>query len=179
MSVLKFRDSVTNEWKEITTIMGPAGPQGEQGKKGDTGEVGPQGPKGDAYVLTEEDKIEIAGMIKFEDASTPKWNWIDSTGDFGTMYVSESGYSQYIIVGYWDSTENMVSYPINMSYSNYFYEESGTKYYVNEPYLAEQHLRSRRIYFENQSGQYLYFTDEDGNNMGSQGFSFLGYYYYG
>lgn len=72
MSVLRFKDPATNEWKEITTIMGPAGPQGPkgedggikfeeltdaqkeelrgpqgiQGPKGETGDVGPAGPDG-------------------------------------------------------------------------------------------------------------------------------------
>ena len=54
MSVLRFRDPATNEWKEITTIMGPAGPQGPKGDKGDQGQD---------YVLTEADKQEIAEMI--------------------------------------------------------------------------------------------------------------------
>lgn len=45
---------------------GPAGPRGEQGPKGDTGATGATGPKGDPgedYVLTAEDKAEIAGMV--------------------------------------------------------------------------------------------------------------------
>lgn len=72
MSVLRFRDPETNEWKEITTIMGPAGPQGPkgedggivfeeltaeqkeelrgpqgiQGPQGETGPAGPIGPQG-------------------------------------------------------------------------------------------------------------------------------------
>lgn len=51
--------------------MGPAGKDGtvtfeeltEEQKaslKGEPGEVGPAGPKGDSYILTEEDKNEIA-----------------------------------------------------------------------------------------------------------------------
>lgn len=93
MSVLRFRDPATNEWKEITTIMGPAGPQGPkgedggikfeeltdeqkeqlrgpQGVPGPTGPQGEQGPKGETgpagqdYVLTEADKQEIAGMVE-------------------------------------------------------------------------------------------------------------------
>ena len=53
MSVLRFKDPATNEWKEITTIMGPAGPQGPKGEVGPQGPIGPQGiqgeqgPKGD------------------------------------------------------------------------------------------------------------------------------------
>jgi hypothetical protein len=38
MSVLKFKDTTTNEWKEIITIAGPAGPQGEPGPEGPAGE---------------------------------------------------------------------------------------------------------------------------------------------
>lgn len=46
--------------------VGETGPQGEQGPKGDTGAIGPegpqgpQGPAGDDYVLTEQDKEDIA-----------------------------------------------------------------------------------------------------------------------
>ena len=48
---------------------GEQGPQGEQGPKGDTGATGPQGPKGekgdagDDYVLTAQDKIDIANIV--------------------------------------------------------------------------------------------------------------------
>jgi hypothetical protein len=45
MSVLRFKDPQTNEWIEITTIMGPPGPRG---------------PQGESYILTEADKAEIA-----------------------------------------------------------------------------------------------------------------------
>lgn len=90
MSVLRFKDPATGEWKEITTIMGPPGPKGddgtlvfeelteeqreqlrgpkgEDGAKGDQGEVGPQGPAGQDgkdYVLTDADKQEIAGLVE-------------------------------------------------------------------------------------------------------------------
>lgn len=69
MSVLRFKDPATNEWKEIITIQGPPGekgadgtmtfedlteeqreqlrgPQGIQGPQGDIGPVGPEGPQG-------------------------------------------------------------------------------------------------------------------------------------
>lgn len=45
---------------------GAQGIQGPKGDKGDTGETGPKGDKGDPgddYVLTSEDKAEIAGMV--------------------------------------------------------------------------------------------------------------------
>ena len=85
MSVLRFKDPATNEWKEITTIMGPAGPQGpkgEVGPQGPTGPQGPQGPKGDQgpegpaganYVLTQDDKTEIAGMVDLTGLATEEY----------------------------------------------------------------------------------------------------------
>lgn len=48
MSVLRFKDPQTNEWIEITTIMGPPGPRGLQGE---------------SYILTDTDKAEIAEMV--------------------------------------------------------------------------------------------------------------------
>ena len=94
MSVLRFKDPATNKWKEITTIMGPAGPQGPQGEAGPQGpqgeagpqgiqgEQGPQGPKGDQgpegpaganYVLTQDDKTEIAGMVDLTGLATEEY----------------------------------------------------------------------------------------------------------
>jgi hypothetical protein len=42
------------------------GDKGDKGETGDTGDIGPQGPrgeKGDAYVLTEQDKSDIASLV--------------------------------------------------------------------------------------------------------------------
>ena len=61
------------EW--LASLQGATGPQGEQGIQGQTGPQGPkgeqgiqgiQGPKGDPgddYILTEQDKQEIAGLV--------------------------------------------------------------------------------------------------------------------
>ena len=63
---------------------GAQGPQGIQGPKGDTGEQGPQGEKGekgdtgDDYVLTQEDRVEIAGMV---DKETLGLDNVDNTSD--------------------------------------------------------------------------------------------------
>ena len=52
-----------------TGPVGPMGPQGDRGPKGDTGETGPQGLKGDKgdpgddYILTQQDKEDIAGLV--------------------------------------------------------------------------------------------------------------------
>lgn len=42
---------------------GPAGATGEQGPKGETGAQGPKGDPGDDYVLTTQDKEDIAGLV--------------------------------------------------------------------------------------------------------------------
>lgn len=54
MSVLKFKDPITKEWREITTIMGKDGAPGKDGKDGKDGEN---------YVLTQADKAEIAQLV--------------------------------------------------------------------------------------------------------------------
>lgn len=102
MSVLKFRDPATNEWKEITTIMGPAGPQGPKGEdggikfeeltdeqkeqlrgpqgiQGPKGETGETGPAGADYVLTEADKQEIAGMVEVTGESVDLTDYYTKT----------------------------------------------------------------------------------------------------
>lgn len=66
MSVLKFKDPITNEWKGITTIKGDPGEKGDPGYtpiKGVDyfdGEPGQPGEPGSDYVLTDEDKMDIA-----------------------------------------------------------------------------------------------------------------------
>lgn len=57
--------------KGDTGEQGIQGIQGEKGDKGDTGSTGPQGPKGDDYVLTSQDKQDIANIIL---ADLPTWN---------------------------------------------------------------------------------------------------------
>ena len=57
MSVLKFKDPATNEWKEITTIMGPAGPQGPQGI---------QGPKGEGADIVRLTNVDVPTQEQWE-----------------------------------------------------------------------------------------------------------------
>ncbi len=69
-------EDLTAEQKEqlrgpqgIQGPIGPAGPQGNtgpQGPAGPKGDVGPTGPKGDAYVLTNADKQEIADLVEVD-----------------------------------------------------------------------------------------------------------------
>ena len=81
MSVLRFKDPATNEWKEITTIMGPAGPQGPKGEDGGVkfeeltdeqkeqlrGPAGHTPVKGTDY-FTEADKTELVADVKAQIA---------------------------------------------------------------------------------------------------------------
>lgn len=58
MSVVKYRNSLTDEWQDLAIIkgekgdtgpqgpIGPQGPQGLKGDKGDKGDTGPMGPQG-------------------------------------------------------------------------------------------------------------------------------------
>ena len=68
---MTFEDLTEEQKASLKGDKGDQGPQGEigpQGPKGDTGEQGPQGiqgPQGDPgtnYVLTDEDKAEIAQL---------------------------------------------------------------------------------------------------------------------
>ena len=71
-------------------IQGPKGDPGEKGEKGDTGEQGPKGDKGDPgedgsdYILTDEDRAEIAAqnldllistLCTGENTTKLFWNW--------------------------------------------------------------------------------------------------------
>ena len=67
---ITFTDSNGNTFTTTgASVIGPQGPQGAQGAtgpqgpKGDTGATGPQGPQGDDYVLTNQDKTDIANIV--------------------------------------------------------------------------------------------------------------------
>lgn len=53
-----------------TGATGPQGPAGETGPQGPAGGTGPQGPAGDDYVLTNQDKQDIADIVI---ADLPVW----------------------------------------------------------------------------------------------------------
>jgi hypothetical protein len=48
MEVLKYRKDANSPWQDIVAIVGPKGPAGTDGKD---------------YILTEEDKINIAELV--------------------------------------------------------------------------------------------------------------------
>ena len=84
MSVIKYRNNLTDKWQDLTIIkgekgdigpVGPQGPQGATGLKGDTGprgEAGPQGPagpegrtptKGVDYWTTEDQQAIVTAVL--------------------------------------------------------------------------------------------------------------------
>lgn len=67
MAILKIKDADGNV-QEILAI------KGEKGDKGDKGEKGEKGDNGNAYVLTEADKQEIATKA-IEKLSTETWTF--------------------------------------------------------------------------------------------------------
>ena len=107
------------------------------------------------------------------------WHWVDMNGSSQIYFSSLSTTNVKIlkIVGYWDSdTNNVVTYEISTSNNNGFTNESGTKYYVNEPYNTERN--NTRFYFYN-NGSELYYRDENSNDYIGNGFTLLGVYYWG
>lgn len=61
-SILMIRDPNTNEWIEVTSLIGPAGKDGKDGVNGKDGTNGKDGVDGKDYVLTADDKAEIAQL---------------------------------------------------------------------------------------------------------------------
>ena len=95
MSVIKYRNSLTDEWQDLAILkgekgdtgpMGPQGPQGIQGEtgpKGDTGpqgETGPQGPQGIQGEKGEPGESSLpsggkSGQVIRMGASEPSWSF--------------------------------------------------------------------------------------------------------
>lgn len=83
----------------IQGIQGPKGDTGAIGPQGEMGVTGPQGPKGDKgdpgddYVLTEQDKQEIAGMVDLNETldSNPTKNLFDKNTMTDNLLIDGSG----------------------------------------------------------------------------------------
>lgn len=93
------KTEVDNKIEQIELTPGPAGPQGEKGDKGDTGAQGIQGEKGEQgepgadYVLTDEDKAEIAGMVEVSGDGTDLSNYYTKT-EVDNKIPSLDGYAK-------------------------------------------------------------------------------------
>lgn len=92
------------------------------------------------------------------------WIWVEER-ESGSVDVS--GHSLVKVVGYWnDDVNDTQSFDIATSFGNDFSEEEGAKYRVNNGY------------FFNEQG-FLYFMNNDGEDYTSNGWTFLGFYYWG
>ena len=77
--------------KGDTGATGAKGEQGERGltgPKGDKGDTGPQGPKGDDYILTEQDKQDIAELVDVPESGIV----VTATQVDGVRYTIDSTY---------------------------------------------------------------------------------------
>ena len=84
--------------------VGPVGPQGPQGEQGIAGKAGPQGPQGEPgadYVLTEADKLEIAGMVEVSGGDADLSNYY--TKSEVDELIAATGSAELVI---WEGTFN-------------------------------------------------------------------------
>lgn len=84
--------------------VGPVGPQGPQGEQGLAGKAGPQGPQGEPgadYVLTEADKLEIAGMVEVSGGDADLSNYY--TKSEVDELIAATGSAELVI---WEGTFN-------------------------------------------------------------------------
>lgn len=106
MAILKIKDADGN----VQEILAIKGEKGEKGEKGDIGD------KGDSYVLTEEDKQEIAGMVSGDGSG-------GSDADLSNYYTKEETDSAISdAVGDIDTSDIDLShyYTIDEMESNYY-----------------------------------------------------------
>lgn len=131
-----------------------------------------------------------SGSIHTKPLQPLTWNWVENSyyNEQDYLYIGYSYYSQLKIVGYWDdNTENIFTYNLSAGQANVFEEECGTKYYVAEPY--HENRNNTHFYFESNyeivsdedaaDGVVMRFKSEDGNSYINNGFTVLGYYYWG
>ena len=112
MSVVKYRNSLTDEWKDLTIIKGekgdigpagpagPEGPQGPKGDKGDKGDTGPIGPQGEQGIQGEKgEKGDGAypsggtgGQVVRMGANGPAWGFPLSSD---IIWMTDTSYNVY------------------------------------------------------------------------------------
>lgn len=96
MSVLKFRNPETNEWQEITTIVGPSGPAGYTPVKG-------------VDYYTDADKNEIVELVS-KDLSASKIKYSGEMAEYHNVQ---------------DAIDHIHSYAIDEVYLNNTLESMG------------------------------------------------------
>ena len=134
-----------------TGATGPQGPKGDtgdtgaQGPKGDTGDTGPQGPKGDPgddYVLTAQDKADIAALVAPEpvtvSGSTPSITAAANTryicGTVSTLTFTPSATGICDVRFTSGSTPTVLTVPSTVLWPDWFDPtalEANTRYEIN------------------------------------------------
>lgn len=99
MSVLKFRNPETNEWQEITTIVGPSGPAGYTPVKG-------------TDYFTETDKNELINEVK-DLVPAPTADKINYSGEIDGVNNIK------------DAIDHIYNYAIDEVYLNNILDEAG------------------------------------------------------
>lgn len=140
--------------EQLAALTGPQGPQGPKGDKGDTGatgpagatgETGPQGPQGDPgddYVLTAQDKADIAALVTPEpvtvSGSTPSitaqanTRYICGTVTTLTFTPSATGICDVRFTS--GSTATVLTVPSTVLWPDWFDQtalEANTRYEIN------------------------------------------------
>lgn len=105
-------------------VQGPIGPQGPIGETGPQGEPGVQGEPGKDYVLTEEDKVEIASNISLDDYA--KKDYVDEA--IANIDIPEGEIVDEVYVGTTAPTDENVKIWVNPEEELEF----ATKAYVDE-----------------------------------------------
>ena len=109
--------------------------------------------------------------INYASDSGGGWQWQEAYSN----YISPYTYTHIKVVGYWDyDSNNITTYELSTSHNNTFEQESNTKYWVSKQYGSN----AENIYFENNGGS-LYIYDSNNIDLTVNGFTFLGYYYWG
>ena len=138
---LPSTDSATASYADGVLSFGiPRGADGAQGATGATGPQGPQGPQGDDYVLTSQDKQDIAQLVEdmyvvTVSGSNPVINGVANTryicGTVQTISITppQTGIIDVIFTS--GSTVAVVTLPATVKMPNWYSIETNTTYEIN------------------------------------------------
>ena len=112
LSAYATKQYVSEQVNAVELMPGPQGPAGPKGNDGYTpvkgvdyfdGQTGPEGPAGKDYVLTDEDKAEIAGLVEVAGGEC-LLNEGSGTDSIRTPTATQAGGNNSIVLGYKSSS---------------------------------------------------------------------------
>lgn len=132
MSVLKFKDQLTGEWKYIHTIRGE---KGDKGDKGDAGGTGPQGPQGPQGLRGEKGEPGEDNQLLLHDLVTKGEHILDMEWENGALATSNGAESAATTsqrtVGYFPKpTVGTFGVRTNRKVTAYLFEYDATKNFL-------------------------------------------------